>query len=83
MSEHTATASSSAADRSAGSTADRLVALAKEVRRFARGVVGSDAYDKYLQHHLVTGCSAPPLSEKEFWRAKYRDQDDNPTTRCC
>ncbi|QIK73853.1 YbdD/YjiX family protein [Propioniciclava coleopterorum] len=60
-----------------------MVALAREIRRFARGILGSDAYDKYLHHHRVTGCQAPPLSEKEFWRAKYRDQDLNPRSRCC
>ncbi len=60
-----------------------MVALAKEIRRFARGIVGSDAYDKYLHHHMVTGCEHPPMTEKEFWRAKSRDQELNPGTRCC
>ncbi|WP_259558443.1 YbdD/YjiX family protein [Brachybacterium sillae] len=60
-----------------------LPALWREVRRFARGVLGSDAYDKYLTHHRVTGCSHPPMSEKEFWRAKYAEEDANPRGRCC
>ncbi|RXW32799.1 DUF466 domain-containing protein [Propioniciclava flava] len=60
-----------------------MVAFAKECRRFARGVLGSDAYDKYLHHHRVTGCDHEPLSERDFWRAKYRDQDHNPGSRCC
>ncbi len=78
-----ARAASAAAGRPAGHPADRLDALAKEIRRFARGIVGSDAYDKYLNHHRVTGCPTPPMSEKDFWRAKYRDQDLNPRSRCC
>ncbi len=73
----------SAASRSTGSPLDRLVAFARECRRFARGILGSDAYDKYLHHHRVTGCTHDPLSERDFWRAKYRDQDHNPGSRCC
>ena len=73
----------SAASRSTGSALDRLVAFARECRRFARGILGSDAYDKYLHHHRVTGCAHEPLSERDFWRAKYRDQDHNPGSRCC
>lgn len=66
---------------------DRACAAAAEAwkrfRRFARGVLGSDAYDKYLQHHFVTGCEHEPLSEKDFWREKYAEQDRNPGARCC
>jgi len=60
-----------------------LVAALREVRRFARGVLGSDAYDRYLHHHRITGCTHPPLSERAFWRAKYAEQDANPGARCC
>ncbi|WP_331709455.1 YbdD/YjiX family protein [Devriesea agamarum] len=55
----------------------------KAFRRFSRGVLGSDAYDKYLTHHRVSGCPHPPLSEREFWRQTYRDMDENPRGRCC
>lgn len=60
-----------------------IIDIAREVRRFARGVLGSDAYDKYLNHHRITGCAHEPLSEKEFWREKYRKQDNSPEGRCC
>nr|WP_255719973.1 YbdD/YjiX family protein [Brachybacterium sp. ACRRE] len=53
------------------------------VRRFARGVLGSDAYDRYLHHHRITGCAHAPLSEKEFWRRKYAEQGENPSAGCC
>nr|WP_246482938.1 YbdD/YjiX family protein [Brachybacterium halotolerans] len=53
------------------------------VRRFARGVLGSDAYDRYLHHHRITGCAHAPLSEKEFWRLKYAEQGENPSAGCC
>jgi uncharacterized short protein YbdD (DUF466 family) len=61
----------------------RLASALRGVRRFARGVLGSDAYDLYLHHHRITGCTHPPLSEKEFWRQKYADQGENPSTGCC
>ncbi|PWH07371.1 DUF466 domain-containing protein [Brachybacterium endophyticum] len=63
-------------------TPDPRAAL-RGLRRFARGVLGSDAYDRYLHHHRITGCSHAPLSEKEFWRRKYADQGENPSSGCC
>lgn len=62
---------------------DTIVDIAREVQRFARGVLGSDAYDKYLTHHRITGCQHEPLTEKQFWREKYRKQDTSPEGRCC
>lgn len=79
-------AAGAAGARGAGSAADvraRVGAFLREVRRFARGIMGSDAYDKYLTHHRVTGCTHAPLSEREFWREKYAEEDRNPQGRCC
>ncbi|WP_074713306.1 YbdD/YjiX family protein [Arthrobacter alpinus] len=45
--------------------------------------LGEDAYEKYLDHHQATGCAAPPLTVKEFWRDKMDRQDANPEGRCC
>jgi len=63
--------------------AAKLPDLLREVRRFARGILGSDAYDKYLTHHRVTGCAHAPMTEREFWRWKYAQQDASPEGRCC
>jgi uncharacterized short protein YbdD (DUF466 family) len=62
---------------------ERAAELLREVRRFARGILGSDAYDRYLAHHRVSGCARAPLSEREFWREKYAAQDRSPEGRCC
>jgi uncharacterized short protein YbdD (DUF466 family) len=62
---------------------ERAAELLREVRRFARGILGSDAYDRYLAHHRVTACPRPPLGEREFWREKYAAQDRSPEGRCC
>lgn len=81
-----ATGTGAAGARGASTEADvraRVGAFLREVRRFARGIMGSDAYDKYLTHHRVTGRTHAPLSEREFWREKYAEEDRNPQGRCC
>lgn len=60
-----------------------MLRLLREARRIARGVLGSDAYDRYLHHHRITGHPGPPLGEKEFWRRRWAEQDGNPQGRCC
>jgi uncharacterized short protein YbdD (DUF466 family) len=51
--------------------------------RYFVGVLGADAYTKYLEHHFASGHLAPPLSEREFWRDQADRQDSNPQGRCC
>lgn len=51
--------------------------------RFFRDVMGEDAYRKYQEHHAASGCSSPPLTEREFWRDKMDRQDANPGGHCC
>lgn len=63
--------------------ASTLRAMLASACRIARGVLGSDAYDHYLRHHEITGCAHAPLSEREFWRQRYAEQDANPGSRCC
>jgi len=61
-------------------------AILEGFRGFARyfgGVLGADAYAKYLEHHTTTGHEAAPMSEREFWRDHTDRQDSNPQGRCC
>jgi uncharacterized short protein YbdD (DUF466 family) len=63
-----------------------LTALSNGFKGFARymgGVMGADAYAKYLEHHREAGHKEPPLSEREFWRDRTDRQDANPQGRCC
>ncbi|ADX71945.1 DUF466 domain-containing protein [Pseudarthrobacter phenanthrenivorans] len=63
-----------------------LTGLSNGFRGFARylgGVMGADAYAKYLEHHRLAGHREPPLSEREFWRDRTDRQDSNPQGRCC
>ncbi|MEO8281954.1 MAG: YbdD/YjiX family protein [Pseudarthrobacter sp.] len=63
-----------------------LAVVATGFRGFARylgGVLGADAYAKYLEHYHAAGHEEPPLTEREFWRDHTDRQDSNPQGRCC
>ncbi|RAX17688.1 DUF466 domain-containing protein [Pseudarthrobacter sp. AG30] len=63
-----------------------ITAVTNGFRGFARylgGVMGADAYAKYLEHHKASGHQEPPLGEREFWRDRTDRQDRNPQGRCC
>ncbi|MCD2186289.1 YbdD/YjiX family protein [Actinomycetospora soli] len=51
--------------------------------RWWRGVIGADAYERYLESHHRRGHTHPPMGEREFWRAKVDAQEANPSSRCC
>jgi uncharacterized short protein YbdD (DUF466 family) len=57
---------------------------ARTVGWYVRGVMGEDAYDKYLDHFEgVHPAGAVPMTEREFWRDRSDRQDANPQSRCC
>ncbi|CAN7213152.1 hypothetical protein ASF98_03270 [Arthrobacter sp. Leaf337] len=61
-------------------------AILEGFRGFARyfgGVMGADAYAKYLEHHEASGHTEAPMTEREFWRDRTDRQDNNPQGRCC
>ncbi|MET1022042.1 MAG: YbdD/YjiX family protein [Arthrobacter sp.] len=51
--------------------------------RYLGGVMGADAYAKYLAHHAEAGHGSQPMAEREFWRDQTDRQDANPQGRCC
>lgn len=53
------------------------------VVRYLEGLLGADAYRKYLAHHEESGHSGIPLTEREFWRDRTDRQDASPQGRCC
>ncbi|GAB5078767.1 YbdD/YjiX family protein [Arthrobacter sp. AD-310] len=55
----------------------------KGFARYLGGVLGADAYTKYLEHHRACGHAGEPLTEREFWRDRTDRQDSNPQGRCC
>ncbi|WP_343287162.1 YbdD/YjiX family protein [Gordonia sp. SID5947] len=50
---------------------------------YVGSVMGDRDYMRYLEHTARTHPDQPPLSEREYWRRRYSDQDRNPGARCC
>jgi uncharacterized short protein YbdD (DUF466 family) len=62
--------------------------LHRQLRQFGalvRGVMGEDAYDKYLLHYAESHRAGdhPPMTAREFWRDRDDRLDQNPQGRCC
>ncbi len=62
---------------------DQVRSRASSLRRFWRGVVGADAYERYVEHLRRNHPEAPVPTEKQFWKDKYAEMERNPKTRCC
>lgn len=50
---------------------------------FVKGVLGEDAYQRYLDHHERTGCEGTPMTVREYWRHRSDWQERDPQGRCC
>lgn len=48
-----------------------------------KSIIGADAYERYLRHHLVAHPDEPALAEREFWRQHYAAAESKPGARCC
>jgi len=72
-------------DEVAISVGSALRAGLGKVHWYLRGMMGADAYEKYLEFHESTHASDghAPMSEREFWRDRDDRQDRNPQGRCC
>ncbi|MCS3428780.1 uncharacterized short protein YbdD (DUF466 family) [Mycolicibacterium mucogenicum 261Sha1.1M5] len=46
-------------------------------------LTGEGAYAAYVAHAGRAHPGAEVLSEREFWRERYADEDANPGSRCC
>lgn len=55
----------------------------KAVAWYFEGMMGADAYRKYLEHHAATHPGCEPVGERQFWRDKYDWEERNPQGRCC
>jgi uncharacterized short protein YbdD (DUF466 family) len=55
----------------------------RRVLWWVRAVLGEHAYDQYLAHHRRCGHGGPPMTEREFWRARTEYQESHPEGRCC
>lgn len=53
------------------------------VRWWFAGLMGDDAYTRYVAHLSRRHPDAPVPTVREFWRGRYADMDANPGARCC
>ena len=60
-----------------------LVRAGRALRWYVEGILGADAYRRYLDHHARTRPDDPPLDERTFWRDHHAWQERNPQGRCC
>ncbi|MEU7140274.1 YbdD/YjiX family protein [Nocardia sp. NPDC046473] len=46
-------------------------------------ILGGQDYRRYVDHLARNhpGCAVP--TEREYWRTRHADADNNPTNRCC
>lgn len=68
----------------------RLVVAVRESARgvswLVKGMLGEDAYEKYLAHVEVERARADGgrvMTEREFWRDVTDRQERHPQGRCC
>ncbi|MDL9947586.1 YbdD/YjiX family protein [Gordonia sp. ABSL11-1] len=50
---------------------------------YVGSVMGDRDYARYVEHRERTHPGEPVLSEREYWRNRYAEQDRNPGARCC
>ncbi len=68
---------------SAAQVAQRVVAGWRGLRWWWRGVIGEDAYERYLDYHARAQPETTPMTEREFWRDRTDQLERNPRSRCC
>ncbi|AZG48698.1 YbdD/YjiX family protein [Gordonia insulae] len=56
---------------------------AAAVSWYVGSVMGDRDYRRYVDHTARIHPGEPVLSEREYWRRRYAEQDRNPGARCC
>lgn len=59
------------------------VRAVRSVWWYLTNLTGETAYARYVEHHRRGHPGEQPLSEREFWRRRYAEQDADPGARCC
>lgn len=57
--------------------------MARDVSWYVTSLMGDRAYATYAAHHRAVHGDDPPMTERQFWAERYREQDSNPGSRCC
>ena len=63
----------------------RLTRCGSGIRWYLRELMGDSSYARYIAHRATHDEELPGsvLTERQFWREKYREDAANPRSRCC
>ncbi|MDH6242832.1 uncharacterized short protein YbdD (DUF466 family) [Mycobacterium sp. OTB74] len=61
----------------------RVTGFARQIRWYCSTLMGDNDFAHYLEHHERTHPDKPALSERDYWKARYRAAELNPQGRCC
>ena len=56
---------------------------ARSVSWYVTSLMGDRAYETWVAHLAVEHPEQTPVSEREFWKQRYREQETTPGARCC
>jgi uncharacterized short protein YbdD (DUF466 family) len=59
----------------------RLATLSRQIGWYVSSLMGDNHYQRYVAHRARTHPGAPVMSERDYWRMRYRTSDVEP--RCC
>lgn len=56
---------------------------ARSLSWYVTSLMGDRAYETWVAHLAVEHPEQTPVSEREFWKQRYREQETTPGARCC
>ena len=62
---------------------ERMVTAARALSWYITSLMGDRAYDVYVAHLALEHPGRVPVPERQYWRERYREQDEKPGARCC
>ncbi len=60
-----------------------MLAAIKRMAWYIRELMGDNDYARYPAQLRQIHPAEPVPTEREYWRARWADQDVNPRGRCC
>lgn len=65
------------------SALDAMLQVPRKIVWYFGELMGDHDYRKYCEHLRAHHPERPVPTEREYWRARYAEQDANPGARCC
>lgn len=59
------------------------VRAVRSVWAYLNAILDGDKYRNYLAFHAREHPDREPMTEGEYWRARYAHEDEHPEGRCC